>query len=499
LPASRWNVITAAHLLNRAGFGGPPAAIAKLEKMGLHEAVDWLVDFEAIPDPTPKPDWAEPDPDRMDKLQTMRATRQQMRRATEPERAALEQKTREMFREVMRTQQEHIVALRRWWLDRMVHGPRPLQEKLTLFWHGHFATSAQKVHDAYLMWQQNEMFRRHAAGSWLTLLTEVTRDPAMLLWLDQAQSRREHPNENYAREVMELFTLGEGHYSEQDVAEAARAFTGLTLDRLRQVPAYRPFLHDDREKTVLGRTGRLTWTDVLEQIVTQPQADRFITAKLWRFFVSEDVADELVAALAALFRENNHEFKPVLRTLFRSEEFYADTVIRHQVKSPVQWLVNTVRLLERPLPPAFVASNLLQNLGQDLFAPPNVKGWDGGLSWITTNNLLARYNYAETLIFGRGGTNFNGERNGLKQLPNRPNRMPPQRHPVDVVRLLSPEERHDKTALIAALETRFLQGKLKPKQEQVLREYLDAQETLEDRDLLETIRLLMSTPEYQLC
>src|SRR5262249_57982457 len=125
-------------------------------------------------------------------------TRQQMRRATEEERKALEQKTREMFLQMLRTQQEHLVALRRWWLERMAKGPRPLQEKLTLFWHGHFATSAQKVRDAYLMWRQNETFRRNASGDWLTMLTEVTKDPAMLVWLDQTQSRKEHPNENYA-------------------------------------------------------------------------------------------------------------------------------------------------------------------------------------------------------------------------------------------------------------------------------------------------------------
>src|SRR5258708_3947300 len=255
LPASKWNFTTAAHLLNRAGCGGSPAEIEALEKMGLENAVDHLVDYEKLPDATSDPAWAKPDPDRIKKLQEGRELKRKMKGASETERAALEQKGREMFREYQRDQRMHMVELRRWWLQRMAAGPRPLQEKLTLFWHGHFATSIQKVKDPYLMWLQNETFRKLASGSWKEMLMAVTKDPAMLVWLDQTQSRKEHPNENYAREVMELFTLGEGHYTEKDITEAARAFTGLTYNRLQQVSTYRPFIHDAGTKTVLGKTG----------------------------------------------------------------------------------------------------------------------------------------------------------------------------------------------------------------------------------------------------
>src|SRR5438105_407023 len=230
---------------------------------------------------------------------------------------------------------------------------------------------------------------------------------------------------------MELFTLGEGHYTENDITEAARALTGLVYDRLRQESDFRPFIHDSGLKTVLGRTGQLTWLDVLNQIIAQPQAARFISAKIWRFFASEELADELLAALAETFRRAGNQFKPLLRAIFRSEEFYADTVIRTQVKSPVQWLIGSIRMLEHELPPAPVCANLLSNLGQDLFAPPNVKGWDGGLGWITTNSLLARYNQAEKLVYGKNQLQVDTQNKGLKFIENRFNRMHSEAKPVE--------------------------------------------------------------------
>jgi uncharacterized protein (DUF1800 family) len=386
LDASRWNFTTAAHLLNRAGFGGTPAEIEKLVEMGQQQAVSWLVDYEKTPDPTPDPTWAKPDPERQERIVAMRG-------ATEEKRKMLQQ-------EEQRMQREHMMELRGWWLQRMAKGPRPLQEKLTLFWHGHFATSVEKVREAYFMWRQNELFRRLASGNWLELLIEAGKDPAMLIWLDQAQSRKDHPNENFAREVMELFALGEGHYTEHDITEAARALTGWSLDRPSEKFVYRPGIHDEGTKTVLGRTGNLDAEDVLEQIAVQPQAALYINAKLWNFFAGEYPAPGLNYALADVFRKSGGTFKPMLRAMFLSEEFYEPSLIRNQVKSPVQWLVNTVRVLECELPPPIVSANLLRSLGQDLFAPPNVKGWDGGLAWITTNNLLARYNEAATLVQG---------------------------------------------------------------------------------------------------
>jgi uncharacterized protein (DUF1800 family) len=344
------------------------------------------------------------------------------------------------------------------------------------------------------MWRQNQTFRELASGSWLALLQAVTLDPAMLLWLDQTRSRRRRPNENYAREAMELFTLGEGPYTESDIAEAARAFTGLILNRATESGEFRPAQHDPGTKTVLGRTGRLRWSDVIEVIVQQPQADLFITAKLWNFFAGQPPSAELNAALAARFRESGGEFKPLLRSLFRSAAFYHQSILANQVKSPAQWLVASLRALECPLPPPRVSAAMLGELGQELFAPPNVKGWDGGVAWITTNTLLARYNRAAHLVYGRQPALANRRAPAARRQPFRLNRAA---SPVDPERLLDPDDRQNPDRLIAALQRRLLMTPLKLKQETALREYLDSQADLDDGDVLEIIRLIMSTPEYQ--
>jgi uncharacterized protein (DUF1800 family) len=487
LSASRWDYTTAAHLLNRAGFGGTPDDVQKLVALGHEKAVSLLVDFEKIPDPTTDPDWAHPDPGR--------AERRRAAKNASPE------QRQQMQRDERQIENGRILELRGWWLQRMAKGPRPFQEKMTLFWHGHFATSFEKVRDSYYMWRQNELFRRMATGNWLELLTEAGKDPAMLVWLDQAQSRKDHPNENFAREVMELFALGEGHYTEKDITEAARALTGWSLDPEPQKFMYRPFIHDNGEKTVLGKTGNLDGDDFLAQIVAQPQAANFITAKLWNFFAGEMPSPELNAGLADLFRRGGNNFKPLMRVIFLTEEFYSPSVVRNEIKSPVQWLVGSCRMLECELPPPLVSTNLLRSLGQDLFAPPNVKGWDGGLAWITTNNLLARYNQAAMLAQGdmaiasslATGPTKNPAR--VKQIQNRMRNM--RAGGVDVSKIFSEQERADKEMLIAALEKRLLQGNLKDKQERTLREYLDGKNALDENDIRDAIRLVMCTPEYQ--
>lgn len=488
LSASKWDFRAAAHLYNRAGFGGTPAEIEKLQSMGLEKAVSHFVDYEQIPDNAADPEWAHPNMGRAELLL-------KIRRASEEER-------RQLIREQQRQQAAQMIELRGWWLRRMAETSRPLQEKMTLFWHGHFATSVQKVRESYLMWRQNELFRRMATGNWLTMLTEVAQDPAMLIWLDQAQSRKEHPNENFAREVMELFALGEGHYTEKDITEAARALTGWSYDRPSEKFINRPFQHDNGEKTIFGKTGNFDGDDFLEMVVAQPQASRFITAKIWNFFAGTMPSEPLNTALASVFRENGNNFKPVLKAMFASEEFYAAEIVRNQVKSPVQWLVGSIRVLEREMPPAAVCLALTRNLGQDLFAPPNVKGWDGGLSWITTNNLLSRYNEAAALVSGdmsgTGGVGamFANNPNAKRMVERRLNNMSAGK--VDPDKIITEKERASKDALIAALEKRLLQDKLKPKQEAVLRDYLASKEEIDDAVVLKAIRLVMATPEYQL-
>ena len=487
--ADRWNYETAAHLLNRAGFGGPPDEIQKLADLGPDKAVSALLDYENIPDPTAAPVWAKPDPDGMKSLQDA------VQKASPEERRKIQQQQNHL-------QVERLMELRGWWLNHMAKGPRPFQEKMTLFWHGHFATSFEKVRNAYYLWRQNELFRQLATGNWLELLTMTGQDPAMLIWLDQAQSRKEHPNENFAREVMELFSLGEGHYTEKDVTEAARALTGWSLDRQNEKFIYRPFFHDNGLKTVLGRTGNLNGEDVMVQIVAQPQAARFITAKIWNYFAGQPPPDALNDALAAVFRENRNNFKPFLRVLFRSEEFYDAAVIRNQVKSPVQWLVGSTRMLECDLPPTPICEAVLRNLGQDLFAPPNVKGWDGGITWITTNTLLARYNDAAMLVQGTfpplAASDFARKPGGQGGAKAERQAQRVRVGGVNLGQILSPGLRADKELLVASLETRLLQSALRDEQQKALRDFLDAaRNPLTDADIQTAVRLVMATPQYQ--
>ncbi|MDB6058361.1 MAG: hypothetical protein JWO95_2205, partial [Verrucomicrobiales bacterium] len=350
LPRSKWSYAAAAHLANRAGFGGTPSEIDHLVKIGPEKAVDWFVDYEKVPDSNPQFAWvksyATDSRELFEKVQMVRMAEKDENLSDE-KRKEIADKRLDLNRQRQREQVTQLVELRGNWLQRMATGPRPLQEKLVLFWHGHFATSAQKVQSSYFMWRQLETFRENASGNWLKILNAVAKDPAMLIWLDQAQSRKEHPNENFAREVMELFALGEGHYTEKDVTEAARALTGFTLNRFKGEFEYRPFAHDNGTKTVLGKTGQLDGNDVIEIIASQPQTFRFISAKLWKFFASDNPDPKLIDALAEVFRKNDGSIKTLLRTIFRSHEFYAPEVVRAQVKSPVQWLVSTVRWLDR--------------------------------------------------------------------------------------------------------------------------------------------------------
>jgi len=484
LSPDRWNFETAAHLLNRAGFGAPPEVIERLAQRSPTEAVSSLVDWEQTPDTTSNPAWAKPDPDRAAKLMAYRE-------ATGEERQRLQ-------KERNREQRTQLLELQRWWLERMTTGPRPFQEKLTLFWHGHFATSVLKVKDASLMWRQNELFRRHGAGSWRILLDEVTRDPAMLIWLDQAQSRPPNPNENYARELLELFSLGEGHYTEQDVTEAARALTGFTLDRLTLEAVYRPRLHDAGAKTLLGHTGKFGLDDLLDGIVRQPAADHFITHKLWTFFGGSAPSPALQETLAEEFREHGRKFGPFLKTLFLAEEFYTPAVVRQQIKSPVQLLVMACRQLARPLPPGPACRNVLRLLGQELFNPPNVKGWDGGIAWINTNTLLSRHNLALLLVTGE-----NPMPNAQRK-PTKPGGIAQRRTLSQPAGAANPSlfftasDRTSPTKLLDVAERRFLQAPLKKPERQALLDYLAAQGELDENDLLGLVRLMLCTPEYQL-
>jgi uncharacterized protein (DUF1800 family) len=287
------------------------------------------------------------------------------------------------------------------WLYRLLYSPHPLRERLTLFWHNHFATSNAKVQNVHLMHRQNALLRRHALGHFGEMLQEMTRDPAMIVWLDSNVNKKGQPNENYAREIFELFSLDVGNYTENDIKEAARAFTGWDVREGRAV--FNPAEFDRGEKTVLGETGPWTAGDIVRIALAQPACARFLVRKLFREFVSETVEpdDERLATLVDGFRLRNYDIGWLVETMLRSWVFYSPAAIGQRVKGPVEFVVGAVRALEGRVSPARLA-DICDQLGQSLYYPPSVKGWDGGRVWLNSTTLLFRQNFAFELTRGSG-------------------------------------------------------------------------------------------------
>jgi len=289
-------------------------------------------------------------------------------------------------------------ALREWWVDQMLTTRSPLTERMTLFWHNHFTSAQDKVPFPQMMARQNALFRREAIGSFATLLHEVAKDPAMLLYLDGATNRKGRPNENFAREAMELFTLGEGHYSQRDVSEAARAYTGWTLDPDTRQFVFRPELHDDGLKVVLGHAGTFDGDAVLDILLADPQTATFIVTKLWREFVSETPDVSQLAPIAERFRASHYDIAVALRGLFLTDAFWDERNRGTLVKSPVQFVVGTLRAFDVDYDGTAPFVGTMRSLGQNLFSPPNVKGWPGGHTWIDSTTLLAREQFIDRLF-----------------------------------------------------------------------------------------------------
>lgn len=483
LNPNAWDFEKAAHLLNRAGFGGSPAEIETLRGAGFDAAVDRMLNAPDDAPHFPAPDWAKP--------RNIFLIREGVRMA------ASEDERRMKQREEIRNQREQMVELISWWLRRMQKSPNPLREKLTLFWHGHFATSAVKVRESYFMWLQNETLRQQALGNFGSMVKAISRDPAMMRWLDTDQSRRMTPNENFARELMELFTLGIGNYTEQDVKEAARAFTGYKLNPADESFRFAALQHDDGEKSFLGARGNFSGDDIIDRILRQPACARFICTKLWKFFASDEPKPAVIDSLANTFRNGKYEIRPVMREMLRSAEFYSPALIHSQVKSPVQWLVQAVKILETELPPPQVTANALRQLGQVPFAPPNVKGWDGGRAWITTSTLLLRYNMANFVV-GSGPLRMQMARNPARRAKGRDFDVDPRAH-IDLEKIAPASLRADPRALVAHLTMRLFQSPLSARETEPFVSFLEKKRPdTSDATIQELLHLMMSTPQFQL-
>lgn len=284
---------------------------------------------------------------------------------------------------------EDITLLQAWWLSLILAGGAPLRERMTLVWHDHFATSNDKVADVRLMHAQNELFRSRGLGDFRVLLAGVARDPAMLIWLDGESNRRGHPNENFARELLELFALGIGNYTELDVRELARALTGWGTEGRATV--FRPERHDGDEKTIFGQRGRFGSDEALTLVLAQPACARHVARVLLEAFVALEPEPGWIDALASELRANEWDVGRTLHTLLASRLFHSEHARRTRIAGPVELLAVAVRSLEARVPPARIARQA-GAMGQALFRPPSVKGWDGGRAWIHTGSWIARHN-----------------------------------------------------------------------------------------------------------
>ena len=282
-----------------------------------------------------------------------------------------------------------------WWLWRMLDTAQPLQERVALFWHNHFATSTGKVRQASLVSRQIDLFRRLGLGDFRELLLAVSRDPAMLIWLDGNNNKKGRPNENYAREVMELFALGIGNYTEKDVQELARAFTGWQV--LDETAHFMAFGHDAAIKTILGKTSKFDSESAIDVLLTNPAAPRFIARKLLREFVHSKPEASHVEHYASRLVHHRWQIKPVLSELLTSRLFFSDYAYRSKIKSPCELVVGATIALDGRKD-IKLARQAMNNMGQALLAPPSVKGWDGEEVWINANSVLQRYNFALNLL-----------------------------------------------------------------------------------------------------
>lgn len=380
LSPDEWDYAKARHLAVRAGFGATPEQIQHLCDMGLYAAVDYLVDYYGHP-PAPVP--LDPAPARPASPLASKLVHSWTRANASSSQGGMD-----------------LGGLRRWWLRRMVESPRPLQEKLVLFWHGHFATQQSVVGNTYTMYQQNQLLREHAAGNFGAMLYGIIHDPAMIRYLDNNSNSKAHPNENLAREIMELFSMGAYQgYTETDVREAARALTGYTLDGSAGQFRFQGAEHDGGAKTIFGHPGHWTGDDLVQLILQQPSTSRFVAGKTFAYFAYDEPNPLLVERLANVLRYHNYELAPMLKNLFLSEEFYSERALGTQIKSPVQLVVGMLRDMGASQAVDYGRVDaVLGEMGQQLFEPPDVRGWRYGRAWISAGRIFSRYNALADLI-----------------------------------------------------------------------------------------------------
>ncbi len=376
-------------------------------------------------------------------------------------------------------------GLRAGWMFRMLNAPNLFREKLTLFWHNHFATAISKVNNTRMMANQIDTLRELALGKFRDVVLAMARDPAMLIWLDNNVNVKGKPNENWARELMELFTLGIGNYTEKDVQEVARAFTGWNLDTRQFV--FNADQHDEGEKTLLGITGPLNGQDVVNKLVSMKQTPTFVSRKLWKFFVNQEPSDSDIEPLVAAYMASDGEIRAVVKAMFQSPAFFADANVGNHIKNPIEFVVGTVRSLKGSISDVQDYADAASAMGMDVYNPPDVSGWSGGEAWISTFTLLERIRMVRGMVNrGQGGIVCG----------------------LDTNRIIKDNFISDNDELVDQFSIRFLHRKPPAKLRSTVSTYLTAgtrgpvlrlpagEREAKIRGL---IRLVMCSPQYQLC
>lgn len=378
----------ARHLLSRTGFGGTPAEIEGILPLTYEQAVDKLLAKLGNGSMIAPPEWTTQLPEVKPKKN--RALLQVM-----------SQDQKRQYRKLMRQRRNQKgVHLKMWWYKQMIDTNSPLTERMVLFFHNHFTSSLKKVKFPYLLYQQNMLFRKYVNGNFRDLTQAVAKDPAMILYLDNQTNRKGKPNENFARELLELFTLGEGNYTEEDIKQGARAFTGWMVSRRDGLYQFDERFHDEGDKQFMGKVGNFNGEDIVNIVFENPQVAKYMVNKLWIEFISPTPVQEEVDRLAKVFVDNNYEMLPLLRELFLSQHFRSRENYGQQIKSPVELIVGTIRMFKVHITNHRQLVQYGRQLGQDLFDPPNVKGWPGGNEWITSHTLLNRRQLLERALRG---------------------------------------------------------------------------------------------------
>ncbi len=465
------------HLFHRSGFGERYSVIESLNDTYIEKIVDGIFrKSDSFTDLKMESSYTLPsgkDPGQL----------------TDKERKVLQKKSREEIRE-MNTK----------WIYKMANEDSFLREKMTLFWHGHFACRSRVSRFCI---NQNNTIRKHALGKFGDLLTAISKDPAMLQFLNNQQNRKSSPNENFARELMELFTLGIGNYTENDVKEAARAFTGWGFDKEGEF-RFRKGAHDFGEKTFLGFSGKFSGEDIIRIILENKQTARFITAKIYKFFVNEEENVNITDKLSEGFYDSGYDVSLLMKRIFKSEEFYDEKNIGTRFKSPVELIAGLIKLLDLKFQNPSALMRLQSALGQVLFNPPNVGGWPGGKSWIDTSSLMLRMKMPEQLFMASKiefdyKINIEEDDEAVTEMNEKRKLMQMRilNAEVNTHKLVSDFGKYNSNELVDKMCSYFLQVPAGRKKSKLIEEYADR---TGKEDLIESVAMrIMSLPEFQLC